>query len=361
MNFSADFQRFVPVVAVAAVAVVAVALVARGVGGAHSKTASTQQVLQETLAGGKGAKSGKFAGALAVALQGVPGQAANPLSAKFSGAFDRTKTGKPQFQLNATCRSRRASASPSERSRQVTRRSSNCGARRMSCRPPAFARRRHGATPLASLGVEPRELVHERARRGQGTGGRRRRSTHVTADFDAGRRSPTCSRPPRRSGQGSQIPASAQKQQVDAVKSAKRRPLHRRKSDTRFASWPPGSARRRRRAAAARRSEELVDVQPPRSPTLNELPLSAHRRRPGSEPRSPASAGHDGRRLARRNAQRLAASDSQHHRARHGQAVSSAGVHAGRHDVPGPASCRRSSAVRRPGIPTCRRCAPLLD
>jgi hypothetical protein len=219
VNSSVDFQRFVPVVAVAAVAVVAVALVVRGVGGSHSGTANTQQVLQDTIAGGKGARSGKFAATLTVALQGVPAQAAKPVSAKLSGAFDRTKTGQPQFELDGNVAAAGQSfpfglLSKGERA-FVTFRGTTYAL------PAGRLEAGAGATsPLASLGVNPQSWFTNVRDAGKAEVGGVS-VTHLRADFDAGRAFADIQQAAAKSGQAGEIPQSAQKTISDAVKDAK--------------------------------------------------------------------------------------------------------------------------------------------
>jgi hypothetical protein len=220
VNFSADFQRFVPVVAVVAVAVVAVALVVRGLGGSHPETGNTQQVLQETLAGGKGARSGKFTATLAVALQGVPAQAAKPVSAKFSGAFDRAKTGKPQFELDGNVEAAGQSFAFGALS---TGDKAFVRFRGTTYSLPTASLQRGGAnstSPLASLGVNP-ESWFTNVRDAGKTQVAGVPVAHLTADFDAGRAVADLQQAAAKSGQAGQIPGSAQKTISDAVKEAK--------------------------------------------------------------------------------------------------------------------------------------------
>jgi len=220
VNFSADYQRFLPVVAVVAVAVVAVALVVRGVGGgSNSAGGSTQQVLQDTFAGGKGAGSGKFAATLNVALQGVPAQAAKPVSAKFSGAFDRSKAGKPQFQLDGNVSAAGQSfpfgAVSTGDKAFVTFEGKTYAL-------PAGSLQAGGpntASPLGSLGVDPKTWFTNVRDQGKAEVGGVPVS-HFTADFDVTRAFADFQQAAARSGQAGQIPASARQTLSDAVKGA---------------------------------------------------------------------------------------------------------------------------------------------
>jgi hypothetical protein len=220
VNFSADFQRFLPVVAVVAVAVVAVALVVRGLGGGSSSgEGSTQKVLQDTFAGGKGAGSGKFTATLNVALQGVPAQAAKPLSAKFSGAFDRTKAGRPQFELDGNVD---AAGQSFPIGAVSTGDKAFLTFEGKAYALPAGSLQRSGvntASPLGSLGVDPKTWFTNVRDQGKAEVGGVPVS-HLTADFDVARAFADFQQAAARSGQAGQIPASTQQTLSDAVKGA---------------------------------------------------------------------------------------------------------------------------------------------
>jgi hypothetical protein len=220
VNFSADFHRFLPVVAVAVVAMAAIAFVVRGVDGSGSESqgADAQQVLQETLAGGKGARSGKFTASLTVGLQGLPAQGSGPVEAKFSGAFDRSKADKPLLDMDGTVQAAGQSFTFGAVSTggkaylkfQGTTYALPAGSARAGT-PDA------DDSPLAGLGVDPKGWFTNLRDAGT-TEVDGVRVVHLNADFDARRAFADLRSAAAQSGQADEIPESAEKTVSDAVK-----------------------------------------------------------------------------------------------------------------------------------------------
>jgi hypothetical protein len=220
VNFPLDFQRLLPIFAVVAVALAAVALVARGLGGGGAGE-STQQVLDQALGGGKGATSGRFEATLSVALQGVPAQASKPLAAKFSGAFERAGSGRPQFDLNGTVD---AAGQNDSFGFVSTGDKAFVELRGKAYVLPAGRLQQSGApanaSPFTALGVNPRSwFTNVRDAGSAEVGGVP--VQHLTADFDTARAFADLQELAAKSGQAGQVPETTQKTIADAVKRAK--------------------------------------------------------------------------------------------------------------------------------------------
>ena len=222
MNFPVDFQRLLPIFAVIAVAIAAVALVVRGLGGGGGGAAggASQQALEQALGGGGGAGSGKFNATLAVSLQGVPPQVARPVTAKFSGAFERPKGGKPRFDLEGTLDAAGQNLSFGVIS---TGDKAFVKVRGKTYLLPAGQLQQAGtpnASSLTSLGVDPKSWFTNVRDAGTATVAGVA-VQHLTADFDAARAVADLRNLAAKSGQGQQVPQSAQTTIADAVKQAK--------------------------------------------------------------------------------------------------------------------------------------------
>ena len=222
MNFPVDFQRLLPIFAVIAVAVAAIALVVRGLGGGGSSAVGggTQQVLEQALGGGGSVGSGKFNATLAVSLQGVPAQVAQPVNAKFSGAFERQKGGKPRFDLEGTLHAAGQNLSFGVIS---TGEKAFVKVRGKTYLLPAGQLQQAGApnaSPLTSLGVNPNSWFTNVREVGTTTVAGAP-VEHLTADFDAARAFADLRNLAAKSGQGQQVPPAAQTTIADAVKQAK--------------------------------------------------------------------------------------------------------------------------------------------
>jgi hypothetical protein len=222
VNFSADFQRLLPVLAVAAVAVGAVALVVRGLSGSSSG-GSTQQVFDQALGGGAQATSGKFAATLSVSLQGVPGQAAKPVDASFSGAFDRSKTGKPQLDLDGT-----VAAAGQSFSFGVISTGEQAFVKFRGTTYSVPANRLQGAggsaaaaskSPLAALGVDPRAWFTDVKDAGEAQLGGVP-VQHLTAKLDPAKMLGDLQKVAASSGQAQSVPGGTEQTIRDAVKQA---------------------------------------------------------------------------------------------------------------------------------------------
>ncbi len=101
MSPPTGLQR-VRIAATVIVALAAALLVTRGLGGGNGSSTGAEQVLDQAFGGG-GASSAKFAATGAIALQGLPSEAANPLSFEATGAFDKGTPGaQARFELRAT-------------------------------------------------------------------------------------------------------------------------------------------------------------------------------------------------------------------------------------------------------------------
>jgi hypothetical protein len=219
VNFSADFQRLLPVLAIGAVAVIAIAFVVRGLGGGSSEAGSAQQVLDEALGGGKGATSGKFEASLSVSLRGVPAQVAKPVDARFSGSFDEPKSGKAQVDLDGTVDAAGQSVSFGALS---TGDRAFVKFRGTTYELPAGQLRQSGASkgtsPLASLGIDPRSwFTNVRDAGPADVAGVP--VEHLTADFAVGRAFADLQKVAARSGQAERVPSSTS-QIADSVKQA---------------------------------------------------------------------------------------------------------------------------------------------
>jgi hypothetical protein len=219
VNFSADFQRLLPVLAIGAAAVVAIAFVVRGLGGGTSGAGSAQQVLEDALGGGKGATSGKFQASLSVSLRGVPAQVAKPVDARFSGSFDEVKSGKAQLDLDGTVDAAGQHVSFGALS---TGDRAFVKFRGKSYELPAGQLRPSGASkatsPLASLGVDPKSwFTNVRDAGSANVAGVP--VEHLTADFDVGRAFADLQEVAARSEEAGQVSSSA-RQIASSVKQA---------------------------------------------------------------------------------------------------------------------------------------------